>query len=66
MENFKIGDKVKLSTGGPLMIIHEITPSRIYTTWFSKGDCVKRDSFPPVVLVNLSVAPKIPLAVVSG
>ncbi len=55
MADFKIGDVVRLKSGGPSMTVTSIGESGMmgggsvhaYVTWFDKTNNVKTDSFPP-------------------
>ena len=48
-EKFKVGDTVRLKSGGPLMTITQLTyaePPNFICRWF-EGDKMKQDVFPP-------------------
>jgi uncharacterized protein YodC (DUF2158 family) len=51
---FKVGDTVRLKSGGPLMTIESIAPYpggglRAFCVWFEKNE-QKRGNFPPEAL----------------
>jgi len=50
--NIKLGDVVKLKSGGPKMTVREITNNRAYCDWFD-GTNSKKDNFP---LTSLELA----------
>ncbi len=49
---FKVGDKVQLKSGGPVMTVHSLhDDGRIFCIWFSdKGNDPKSYSFQPETL----------------
>ena len=48
---FKVGDTVRLKSGGPLMTIDQIDPqSGIWCTWFDDKNKRQTDSFKAAVL----------------
>lgn len=44
---FKVGDTVRMKSGGPLMTVSNINDGAVYCEWFGADGKVARDSFRP-------------------
>jgi uncharacterized protein YodC (DUF2158 family) len=52
--DFKVGDLVRLISGGPLMVVDNVADEQtIWCSWREQGDRqIRRETFSPVVLVQ--------------
>lgn len=66
MNPFKPGDVVRLKSGGPRMTVERVGKERhsdeeevscVWTEFDGKKQNVKRDTFPPVVLIHVQDPP---------
>jgi uncharacterized protein YodC (DUF2158 family) len=47
---FAVGDRVRLSSGGPKMVIFGLGDSIVWAMWMDEQQHLQRDSFVPEVL----------------
>jgi uncharacterized protein YodC (DUF2158 family) len=63
VEAFKVGDKVKLKSGGPVMTVESISNGNVTCVWFAGSDA-KYQAFPPATLEHFApVRASVPLSV---
>lgn len=48
--DIKVGDVVRLKSGGPAMSVHEVDSSKVYTVWSDKNHAILFGSFRPEIL----------------
>ena len=60
-DTFKVGDPVKLTSGGALMTVEEVqADGDVHCTWFNVNNELKRDVFHPAMLVLWRERPLMP------
>lgn len=56
MSDIKLGYRVRLRSGGPLMTVHAITADSIDCQWFNRDDELRGATFPSYMLTIIEGA----------